>query len=133
MRFKLNNITSVACATTLAIACNLNAQDDTYSFRIEEPIPVTNQLGKQIKLVGMQGKSVSFQLDGIFVGTTRSAEMRNAMIASLAVYLAACWLLIPALGNHGLWLSLMVFMAARTITLGFYFPRLERAVAGPAD
>ena len=74
----------------------------------------------------------SFQLDGIFVGTTRSAEMRNAMIASLAVYLVACWLLIPALGNHGLWLSLMVFMAARMITLGLYFPRLERAVAGPA-
>ena len=55
----------------------------------------------------------SFQLDGIFVGTTRSAEMRNAMIASLAVYLAACWLLIPALGNHGLWLSFMIFMVAR--------------------
>lgn len=72
----------------------------------------------------------SFQLDGIFVGTTRSAEMRNAMIASLAVYLVACWLLIPALGNHGLWLSLMVFMLARMLTLGFYFPRLERAVAG---
>jgi MATE family multidrug resistance protein len=71
----------------------------------------------------------SFQLDGIFVGTTRSAEMRNAMIASLAVYLAACWLLIPALGNHGLWLSLMIFMVARMITLGLYFPRLERTVA----
>ncbi len=75
----------------------------------------------------------SFQLDGIFVGTTRSAEMRNAMIASLAVYLAACWLLIPALGNHGLWLSLMIFMAARMITLGLYLPRLERAIAGPAS
>jgi MATE family multidrug resistance protein len=73
----------------------------------------------------------SFQLDGIFVGTTRSAEMRNAMIASLAVYLIACWLLIPALGNHGLWLSLMVFMVVRMITLGLYFPRLERAVASP--
>jgi len=72
----------------------------------------------------------SFQLDGIFVGTTRSAEMRNAMIASLAVYLAACWLLIPAFGNHGLWLALMVFMVARMVTLGLYFPRLERAVAG---
>lgn len=71
----------------------------------------------------------SFQLDGIFIGTTRSAEMRNAMIASLAVYLVACWLFIPALGNHGLWLSLMVFMLARMVTLGFYFPRLERAVA----
>ena len=73
----------------------------------------------------------SFQLDGIFVGTTRSAEMRNAMIASLAVYLIACWLLIPAFDNHGLWLSLMVFMAARMITLGLYFPRLERAIATP--
>ena len=69
-------------------------------------------------------------LDGIFVGTTRSAEMRNAMIASLAVYLAACLLLIPAFGNHGLWLAFMIFMAARMITLGFYMPRLERAIAG---
>lgn len=73
----------------------------------------------------------SFLLDGIFVGTTRSAEMRNAMIASLAVYLATCWLLIPAFGNHGLWLSFMIFMAARMITLGFYLPRLERAIASP--
>ena len=75
----------------------------------------------------------SFQLDGIFVGTTRSAEMRNAMIASLAIYLAACWLLVPAFGNHGLWLSLMIFMAARMITLGLYLPRLERAIAGAAS
>jgi MATE family multidrug resistance protein len=74
----------------------------------------------------------SFLLDGIFVGTTRSAEMRNAMIASLAVYLAACWLLIPPFDNHGLWLSFMVFMAARMITLGLYLPRLERAIAGSA-
>ena len=73
----------------------------------------------------------SFQLDGIFIGTTRSAEMRNAMIASLAIYLAACSLPVPALGNHGLWLSLMVLMVARMATLAFYFPRLERAVAGP--
>ena len=74
----------------------------------------------------------SFLLDGIFVGTTRSAEMRNAMIASLAIYLAACWLLIPAFGNHGLWLAFLIFMAARMITLGLYFPRLDRAIAGPA-
>ncbi len=32
----------------------------------------------------------SFQLDGIFIGTTRTAEMRNAMIVSLAIYLLAC-------------------------------------------
>ncbi len=70
-----------------------------------------------------------FQLDGIFIGTTRSAEMRNAMLLSVAIYLAACWLLIPALGNHGLWLSFMILMAARAVTLGAYYPRILRAVS----
>ena len=70
----------------------------------------------------------SFLLDGIFIGTTRTAEMRNAMIVSLGVFLLACWLLIPPLGNHGLWLSLMVLMAARAVSLGVFYPRLERAI-----
>jgi MATE family multidrug resistance protein len=75
----------------------------------------------------------SFQLDGIFIGTTRTAHMRNAMLLSLAVFLLACWLLIPAFSNHGLWLALTIFMAARAVTLGFYYPALERAVgAEPA-
>lgn len=72
----------------------------------------------------------SFQLDGIFIGTTRSVEMRNAMIVSLAAFLFASWLLIPAFGNHGLWLALMVFMAARAVTLGAFYPRIERSLAG---
>ena len=59
-------------------------------------------------------------------------EMRNAMIASLAVFMASVWLLQPALGNHGLWLALMIFMVARAIFLGLYYPRIERAVAAPA-
>jgi MATE family multidrug resistance protein len=71
-----------------------------------------------------------FLLDGIFIGTTRTAEMRNGMIVSLAAFLLGCWLLIPALGNHGLWLALMVFMTARGLTLGLCYPRLERSVAG---
>lgn len=73
----------------------------------------------------------SYQLDGIFIGTTRTSAMRNAMAVSLAVYLIACWLLIPMLGNHGLWLALMVFMAARAVTLGLHYPRLERAITTP--
>lgn len=70
----------------------------------------------------------SFQLDGIFIGTTRPVEMRNGMILSLAVYLAATYLLVPAWGNHGLWLSLMVFMVVRAVTLGLWFPRIARAI-----
>lgn len=69
-----------------------------------------------------------FQLDGIFIGATRTADMRNAMLVSLAVLLVGCWLLIPPLGNHGLWLAFTIFAAARGITLAVYYPRLERSV-----
>lgn len=69
----------------------------------------------------------SFQLDGIFIGTTRTAEMRNAMLVSTAFFLVAVWVLVPLLGNHGLWLALMLFLAVRAATLLVYMPRLRRA------
>ena len=70
----------------------------------------------------------SFQLDGIFIGSTWTREMRNGMAMSLVVFLAALFLLVPALENHGLWLSFCLFMVARALTLGAVYPRLERAV-----
>lgn len=72
----------------------------------------------------------SFQLDGIFIGATRTGDMRNAMIASLLIFLLAAALLVPPLGNHGLWIAFLIFMAARGVTLGLFYPRLERASAG---
>lgn len=70
----------------------------------------------------------SFQLDGIYIGSTRPVEMRNSMLLSLAVFLAATWVLMPLWGNHGLWLSFMIFMLARALTLGAWYPRIERAM-----
>ena len=58
-----------------------------------------------------------FQLDGIFIGATQSVEMRNMMILSLIAYLAAAAVLVPALGNHGLWLALFVFFIVRAVAL----------------
>ena len=72
-----------------------------------------------------------FILDGVFLGATRGRTMRNAMIASLAVYVIACFFLVPALGNHGLWMSLLIFMGARGITLGARYPALEHSVGDP--
>jgi MATE family multidrug resistance protein len=69
----------------------------------------------------------AFQLDGIFIGATRTAEMRNSMLVSLAIFLAAWWLLSP-LGNNGLWGAFYVHYLARTGTLLRYYPRLVRAV-----
>lgn len=65
----------------------------------------------------------AFLWDGIFIGATASKPMRNTMIiAVIAVYLPAYYLLSPNMGNHGLWLALLLFMAARGISLTFYAP-----------
>ena len=73
----------------------------------------------------------SWMFDGIFIGATLSREMRNAMLISGAVYLVALLTLPDALGNHGLWLSLMVLNAMRGVTMAALYPRAERA-AGAA-
>jgi MATE family multidrug resistance protein len=58
-----------------------------------------------------------YQLDGIFIGATRTQEMRNAMIISLILYLASWWILSQLFGNHGLWASLMLYFLFRAGTL----------------
>lgn len=67
----------------------------------------------------------SYQLDGIFIGCTRTVEMRNGMLISLGCYLVSSFWLIDAFGNHGLWMALMVFMIVRAITLGMWYMRIE--------
>jgi MATE family multidrug resistance protein len=69
----------------------------------------------------------AFQLDGIFIGATRTADMRHAMLVSLAIFLLAWWLLRPW-GNHGLWAALYVHYLARAATLSWYYPALLRSV-----
>ena len=65
-----------------------------------------------------------FTLDGIFIGATRGAELRNSMLVSAALVFFPVWWLLRGLGNHGLWLALMVFYVARALTLGRYYRRL---------
>ena len=72
----------------------------------------------------------AWMLDGIFIGATRTADMRNMMFISFCIYLIALAILLPKYGNHGLWASLIIFSLARGITLGFKYPRLEASV-GP--
>ena len=71
-----------------------------------------------------------YQLDGIFIGATQTAEMRNAMILSLGVFVVAILTLPDLFGNHGLWASLSILNIARTVTLGAYYRRIEARVVG---
>jgi multidrug resistance protein, MATE family len=72
----------------------------------------------------------AFELDGIFIGATRGADMRNMMLVSLGLFLAASALLVPAWGNHGLWLALIAFFVVRGLTLGSRLPALVREAFG---
>jgi MATE family multidrug resistance protein len=68
----------------------------------------------------------AFLFDGVFIGATRTAEMRNGMVLALAVFLLSAWALMALLGNHGLWLAMLLFMAARGLWLGLVYLRIER-------
>jgi MATE family multidrug resistance protein len=70
----------------------------------------------------------SWMFDGIFIGATRTADMRNMMLVSFGIYLLALAALLPSLENHGLWASLIIFFVARGVTLGWRYPKLEAAV-----
>jgi len=72
--------------------------------------------------------AAAWMLDGIFIGATRTADMRNMMFISFCVYLIALALLLPKYGNHGLWASLIIFSIARGVTLGYKYPKLEASV-----
>jgi MATE family multidrug resistance protein len=71
----------------------------------------------------------AWMFDGIFVGATRTRDMRNTMLVSVAIYAASLTVLVPAWGNHGLWAGLMVLFIARGVTMGLRYGALERAAA----
>ena len=73
--------------------------------------------------------TAAWMLDGIFIGATRTGDMRNLMILSAVGYFAAVIPLMAAFGNHGLWLGLLLSFALRGLTLGWRYPALERAAA----
>jgi len=74
----------------------------------------------------------AWMLDGIFIGATRTRDMRDMMAVSAAIYVVSVLLLMPRLGNDGLWLALLVSFVARGVTLGLRYPSLETG-AGRAD
>ena len=60
----------------------------------------------------------AFIWDGIYIGATAARSIRNTMIiASIFVFLPAWYFLMPAFGNHGLWIAFLLFMLARGISM----------------
>lgn len=67
----------------------------------------------------------AWMLDGIFIGATRTADMRDMMIISAIIYFASVYPLMWMFGNHGLWLAMLISLVARGATLWSRYPALE--------
>ena len=68
--------------------------------------------------------SFCYQFDGIFIGTSQTKELRNAMIFSVFCYLLISIILTNYLSNTGVWVSLCLFMILRAFSLYFYLDRI---------
>ncbi len=67
-----------------------------------------------------------FIWDGIFIGATESPSLRNAMIIStLVLFFPFYYLIGKPMGNHGLWMSFMLFMLSRGIILTFFSHKIR--------
>lgn len=61
--------------------------------------------------------TTAFMYDGIFIGQTRTRELLLTMLASAGVFFATYYLLFPSLGNHGLWIAFLSYLALRGASL----------------
>ena len=69
---------------------------------------------------------IGMVLYGVFCGATRTAPVRNMMLLALAVFYLLQWQLVPEIGNSGLWLALLGFMAAQSVILLYYLKSLRK-------
>ena len=67
----------------------------------------------------------AFAYDGVYIGATWAREMRNLMLLSLLIFLAA-WLALRSFGNAGLWGALLVHYAARGGLQALRYPAMLR-------
>ena len=67
----------------------------------------------------------SYLLDGLFIGATRAREMRDGMLVSVLFFALLAWAT-RSLGNEGLWLAFLAFMAVRGVSLAWLGWRIRR-------
>ena len=71
----------------------------------------------------------AFAYDGVYIGATWARDMRNLMLASLLIFLAA-WFALRSFGNAGLWGAFLVHYAARGGLQALRYPALLRKSFG---
>ncbi len=70
----------------------------------------------------------AYWLDGIFIGASRARELSIAMLACVLLIYLPAWYLLQDFGNHGLWAAMLLFLAARGVSLGWIYVNSDGAV-----
>lgn len=65
-------------------------------------------------LIPIAGVS-AFIWDGIFIGITQTRGMLLSSVVGAGVFFVAVILLMPLIGNHGLWLSMLLYLVIRGV------------------
>lgn len=93
---------------------------------LTQDVSVQNVADKHLLFAGtyIMFSFVAFQLDGVYIGATKSREMRNSSIISLIVFITVSYFLMGSFENVGLWIAFIIYVMIRGLTLIMYFPRV---------
>lgn len=69
-----------------------------------------------------------YTYDGVYLAAIRTRAMRNTVLAAFAAFVVLVNVLLPVLGNTGLWLAFAVFLGLRGLLLHAACPALLRAL-----
>ena len=70
----------------------------------------------------------AYLYDGVFMGATRTRPLMHIMVVCSLSFLGLSMLLLPLMGNHGLWVAFLVFNGLRGLCLAF---ALRPAIQAP--
>jgi multidrug resistance protein, MATE family len=120
-------------AVVLAVGIMLLGELGVATLTVHEPVRDAAAVALPWAATYVLLSFAAFQMDGIFIGATRTRAMRNAAFFSIAIFLLAAWMLMPLWGIHGLWIAFIGYLCARALGLAYYYPELRRSIIREAS
>ncbi|MFD1630664.1 MATE family efflux transporter [Pseudopedobacter beijingensis] len=127
-QFKDSNQIAAVTALLLALLIVICGHSGIYFLTKDEGVrQVANQY-VYFSSVYVLCSFFAFQLDGVFIGATKSKEMRNASLISLFCFLISGYILVHFFGNTGLWLAFITYVLIRAVVLYVYLPAVKNSL-----
>jgi MATE family multidrug resistance protein len=125
---KRSSILALLTAAALALLLLLFGDVAVAVLTDLEPVQAAAQGSLFLAAIYIFFSFAAFQLDGIFIGASFTRQMRNAAFLSIAVFLAAWWILMDRFGVNGLWWAMIIYVAARADALLLFYPALRKSI-----